>query len=204
MTGNSKKSKDTMSYKRIEELVILCKQGDKEAILELIDTYKNLISKCSTSYFIKGYDDEDLLQIAKIAIIKATEKYDITKGANFTGFLEIFLRNTFTTLINKKENTVFTTSINKMVFEDDTMAREYAEALISDENLEEDFIHQEQIAALRKALDKLTKEERELLLAAHSGYGGVKEYAKKSGKSYAKCRYRWNKAFEKIKNLMPD
>lgn len=189
-----------MSYKRIEELVILCKQGDRNALEELINTYQRLIGKYTNTYFIKGYEDEDLSQVAKLAIIQAIQKYDITKGANFTGFLDIVLRNTFTSIINKKSNTEGTVSLNNILYDDN--AKEYMDIFADDENIEESFEYKEQRLQLREALNKLSQDEREILIAAYGGYGVLKEYAKKTGRSYASCRYRKIRALEKIRKIL--
>lgn len=191
-----------MSYKRIEELVILGKQGDKNALDELISTYEKLIRKYTTNYFIKGYDEEDLEQIAKMAVIQAVEKYDISKGANFTGFVDIVIRNTFITMINKKENSVNTVSLNKIVYDDGEDFKEYMDILIDDTNIEENFEYKEQKLELLKALNRLSQEDREILTSTYGEYGGLKEYAKRKGKTYASCRYKRDRALEKVKGIL--
>ena len=191
-----------MPYKRIEELVILSKQGDKVAMEELINTYQKLIRRYTDTYFIKGYNDDDISQIAKMAIIQAVQKYDISKKANFTVFVDVFLRNTFTTMINKKENTICTHSLNVIVYADSEDIKEYQDILIDDMDLEEDTVRQEERILLRQALKKLAHDEREILIVAYSGHGALKQYANIRGITYKQARYKRDKIMEKVYKLM--
>lgn len=193
-----------MSYKKIKELIIQSKQGDKKAMEELINTYQKLIKKYTTTYFIKGYEDEDLEQIANMALIQAVKKYDIDNKANFTGFLDVFLRNTFTTMINKKVNTINTYSLNTIVYDDSEDTKEYIDILIDDMNLEEDTVRKEERILLRQALNKLSMDEREVLLAAYSGHGKLKEYAKENGITYKQGRYKRDKALKRVCKLISE
>ena len=53
----------------LNELIIRGKKGDKLAIAEIVSIYEGLIHKYSTSFFINGYDVEDLKQVARSVII---------------------------------------------------------------------------------------------------------------------------------------
>ena len=188
-----------MSYSKIKELVRESKCGSKVAMGELIKTYDKMIRRYVTSYFVKGYDEDDLEQIARITLMKAVNSYKEDTGANFTGFLDVVLRNTFNTMINKKENTVCTVSLNSIVKDDCNESREYLELLESNVSIEEDFEHKESKVRLRKRLRLLSQEEREIIIAAHSGHGALKSYGERKGLTYASCVYKKNRVLEKLK-----
>lgn len=191
-----------MSYEKIKALIIQSKLGDEDAINELIATYDKLIKRYVDTYFIKGYDDEDLLQIVKLTIIQAAKKYDTEKPGNFTSFLDVYLRNTFTTMINKKENTVYTVSLNKIMYEESGDIKEYVHILVDDMNVLEDTVYKDEKMRLRQALDKLSAEDRELIIVAFSGHGKLKEYANRKGISYRQARYGRDRVLEMVRREM--
>lgn len=184
-----------MSYKRIANLVGLSKQGDKQALGELLECYEEMIKGYGRRYFFVGYESEDLEQIARMKIIEVIDKYDITTGANFTGFIDKVLKNTFNGMLNKTDNVEHKASLNKVNEE----GIELWEMLQDDFNLENYIIGNEKIEKLNYILSKLSEEERKILFVSCSSYGGLKEYAKESGLSYATCRYRRDRVLDKVR-----
>ena len=67
----------------LNELIIRGKKGDKLAIAEIVSIYEGLIHKYSTSFFINGYDVEDLKQVARSVIIESISKFDGDHGSEF-------------------------------------------------------------------------------------------------------------------------
>lgn len=187
-----------MSYEKITELIVKSKNGDKDSISELIGTYENLIKKYVAHYFINGYEDEDLEQIAKLAVVEAIKIYDITKGANFTGFLDKVLRNKFVNLISKKSNQQVNISLQK----ENEEGTELQEILVDDFNIEQNYIDNEERERLKVALQTLTDEERAIIYAAYKGYGGLKEYSRVMKISYRVCGYKRDKILNKLKKEM--
>ncbi len=70
-----------------KELIVLAKQGDEDALTELIIRYTPLLKRVIAPYKIVGTDRDDLLQEATIALIKAVKHYNEEKGQSFSTFL---------------------------------------------------------------------------------------------------------------------
>ncbi len=70
-----------------KDLIVLAKNGDEEALTQLIVNYTPLLKKVIAPYKIVGADRDDLLQEATIALIKAVKHFSPDKGQTFSTFL---------------------------------------------------------------------------------------------------------------------
>lgn len=75
-----------------EQLVLLAKEGNSEAELELFNKYRSLINKYSRGYFLVGGDIEDLIQEGMIGLYKAIKNYSQEKDASFATFASLCIR----------------------------------------------------------------------------------------------------------------
>ena len=102
----------------LTKVIERAKQGDKEAKEIIIERYKPLTYKMSAEFFIRGYDREDLIQIGYISILKAIEQFDLSKGQNFTSYVQYSLRNNFYSMVRDKYKEKYdslTEDINKFI-----------------------------------------------------------------------------------------
>lgn len=187
-----------MSMDDIGVLISQSKQGDEDAIKRLLCKYEPLIKKYSTHYFIKGYDEEDLEQIAKMAVFNGINKFDDKNGANFTGFVNVIIRNSILTLLNKRENKIVFSSLESVNEE----GHEFKEMFLDDFDLEGSYIEKEDMSRLKYELNKLGYEDRRLLIMSFEGYGGLKKYSEITNTSYFACRRKRDKLVEKIRKKL--
>ncbi len=75
-----------MTEKRDEELVMLYRRGNAEAVDILMDRYKLLVRRISRARFLIGGDEEDLIQEGMIGLYKAVRDYEEGQGASFKTF----------------------------------------------------------------------------------------------------------------------
>lgn len=76
-----------------EQLALLAKNFDEEAINELFARYKNLVNAIARSYFLIGGDIEDIVQEGMIGLYKAIRSYTPDKKASFKTFANICIRH---------------------------------------------------------------------------------------------------------------
>lgn len=70
-----------------DELALLAQKGNDDAITALIVRYKPFIKMVARKYFIyRGVDSDDLVQEATLALIKAVQHHDASKGTKFKSF----------------------------------------------------------------------------------------------------------------------
>lgn len=76
------------------ELIKKAKNGDNEAIEKLLNEHKQLVNFVTRKYFLVGGDNDDLLQEGMIALCKAINSYDETKGVSFATYAKTVIENT--------------------------------------------------------------------------------------------------------------
>ena len=69
-------NENNIKRKTDEELVILAKNNDAEAIETLMERYKSVVKAVTHSLYLSGGDSEDLLQEGMVGIFKAIATYN--------------------------------------------------------------------------------------------------------------------------------
>ena len=72
---------------------------------ELLEKWEPKVQKFLQTTFVTGMDREDIAQELRIAIIKAADHYDDSKGVIFHTYLHTVMVNTLRTLISKAQKT---------------------------------------------------------------------------------------------------
>ena len=95
-----------------ESLVQLAKNGNKDAMNEVIERYKIDAKRMARSYFIMDGDSEDLIQEAMIGVYNAVLNYN--GETNFKTFANLCIKRRLITVLKKslgKKNLPLSTSI---------------------------------------------------------------------------------------------
>lgn len=82
-----------------EELVALAKNGDKEAVVRLLQRYHYFVRLKANSYFLAGGDGEDLMQEGYIGLYKAIRDYEYGRSTSFRSFAELCVTRQIITAI---------------------------------------------------------------------------------------------------------
>ncbi len=69
-----------------KSLLQLIKQGDANAMEQLLERYKSMVNALARPYFIVGGDYEDLTQEGMIGLYRAINSYDVNEGASFSTY----------------------------------------------------------------------------------------------------------------------
>ncbi|SHK17787.1 RNA polymerase sigma factor, sigma-70 family [Clostridium cavendishii DSM 21758] len=182
----------------LKNRLIEAKDGDKKAILEIIEMYKPLVYKFSLHYFIVGYTDEDLRQISYQAILKSIKMYEVGKVGNFTMYVKASILNNLNVLVRNTMKLKGVTSLN--VTNDEGF--ELMDNLEADTNIEEEYVYKEKIENLRKALSNFTEEEKEFILFIYSkNSGAIAEYSRIKDVDYRKCIKMRDDILKRLRNI---
>lgn len=76
--------------------------GDEEAINQLVKSNLRFVVRISKRYMNKGLPLQDLINEGNIGLIKAAEKFDYTKGCNFTTYAVWCIRQSILKALNKQ------------------------------------------------------------------------------------------------------
>ena len=160
ITLNYCKNKTYFKQESLLEILQNAKMNDSKSMLYLINKYKPLILKYSTSYILKNYEKNDLIQIGSIAVIKATQKYDISHGENYIDcYIINSIKNSYRNLARTQIKYSSESSLNITLDEHDDI-----ESLLKDDyNLENDIIKNMQHLELKNILNSLTDDEFNLI-----------------------------------------
>lgn len=76
-----------------EELVELCKGGDKQALNDIIEANIGLVRKLMQRYYVNSNNEDDIVQIGYLGIMEAAKKYDKNNihKAKFSTFMAYYI-----------------------------------------------------------------------------------------------------------------
>ncbi len=150
--------------KKIFNILYKAKNSDKNSILFLIEKYQPLIRKYAFKYKIKNFDKDYLIQIGKISIITAINKYDLSKGGEYIdAYIINSIKNSFKNLARNQIKYNNESSLNISIDEDTEI-----ESILSDSfNLEEHIINSNMKMLLKNILKTLSPNEYELIKIAY-------------------------------------
>ena len=107
-----------------EDLIILIKSGDKDALEFMINKYKELVNMKVSKYFMIGSEKEDIVQEGLIGLYKAIKGYDFDKQNSFKTFANMCIERQLITAIkssNRQKHMPLNSylSLNASAYEND-------------------------------------------------------------------------------------
>jgi RNA polymerase sporulation-specific sigma factor len=76
-----------------QRLFRLCRQGDMDARSKLIEHNLRLVAHIVKKYYTTHKEQDDLISIGTIGLIKAIDSFDVTNGARFATYAGKCLQN---------------------------------------------------------------------------------------------------------------
>ncbi len=180
--------------------VTRAKSGDKKAMEEVIISFKPFVIKTALSTYIKGYDMEDLIQIGEMSIIKAVNMFDNLKSNSFITYVTNAIKINFYELIRKNIKSASVCSLNSVNKE----GYEIIDSLVSEENIEDEIIKEEENMDLKRALSLLKAEDKEIIYYFYFQKKTLQEYRKEKGIGYRTAVDRKKRALGKLKKILKE
>lgn len=84
----------------MEELLQRAKNGDNQAVTEIMQSYKGLVLSVANRFYLVCGTKDDLLQEGMIGIYNAIKNFDENKGT-FPAFVELCVRSQIKTAVTK-------------------------------------------------------------------------------------------------------
>lgn len=182
----------------MKDLIIKAKQGDKNSLEEIIRRFKPLINNTAISFYIYGYEDEDIKQIATLAIIKAVNKFNIALSESFPSYVKETVRNSIYKEIDKATKIYFKNKISREI----ASFIDVKEIIDENINIQEDYIKKEGKEDLEKAISLLKEEDRNLLKELYMENKTLKKYCEDNNIEYYKGRYIKDKIIKTLKETL--
>ena len=152
----------------------LAGQGDLEARNILIERNLRLVAHIMKKYYAQTADQEDLISIGTIGLIKGISTFDASKGTRLATYAARCVENEILMHFRAQKKTAQDVSLSEYIETGkEGNALSLMEVVSSDEDLFDDLSTREMCGKLRKAMvEYLTEREREILTMRY-GLGGT-------------------------------
>ena len=171
-----------MDFKNINKLIVLAKNGNKQALIELFDNYLPFINNFLKTVANDSYEFEDLKQECYLTLIKCLEKYDDTTYP-FTSYYIKSCKNNVYSFIKTNRNIC----IDHYDFVEDSV------------DLDSVVVHKLNLDKLKLALAYLKPEERRIIIDYFYNNLSLIEMSAKYNLKYITLVKRKNKVLQKLK-----
>lgn len=182
----------------MKELIIKAKQGDKNALEEILNKFQPLVNKTVISFYIYGYDFDDIRQIATLGIINAVNKFDTTLSESFPSYVKETVRNSIYKEIEKATKNYYKDKESKEI----ATFIDVKDIIDEEIDIQEDYIKKDKKKSLEKAISLLKEEDRKLLKALYIESKTLKSYSEDKNIEYYKARYMKDKVIKTLKETL--
>ena len=139
------------------KLVIRAKEGDCDAVADILDRLKPLLISSIRRYFNDYRQYDDLIQDGNLMVVESINDFDPSKGVHFLGYIKSKLRFMY---LNKHKIRVHS-SLNKTIGEGSV---EIVDLLVSEgKDIVQMLADDEDLNILKRTMDKLTKRQRQVI-----------------------------------------
>ena len=155
----------------------LSAQGDLEARNVLIERNLRLVAHIMKKYYAQTSDQEDLISIGTIGLIKGITTFDASKGARLATYAARCVENEILMYFRSQKKSAQDVSLSDYIETgNDGTALSLMDVVGEDEDLLESISNRQRIQALHRAIDScLTDQERQVVLLRY-GVGGTKAH----------------------------
>ena len=186
----------------------LAAQGDLEARNVLIERNLRLVAHIMKKYYAQTDDQEDLISIGTIGLIKGISTFDPSKGARLATYAARCVENEILMYFRSQKKTAQDVYLSAYIETGkDDNALSLIEVVSSDEDLFDDLSTKEMCGKLYEAMEQcLTARERQIVTMRY-GLGGRKqltqrEIAKQCGISRSYVSRIEKKALQKLEEAL--
>lgn len=184
------------------------RQGDALAREKLIEHNLRLVAHIVKKYYTSNKNQEDLISVGTIGLIKAIDSYDIENGTKFATYAGKCLQNEILMYFRAQRKTANEVSINETIdIDKDGNPLTYIDIIASEDTIADDLdIKMKSAKALKIINNELSDREKDIIVMRY-GIGKERaitqrEIAKKLGISRSYVSRIEKGALEKINELL--
>ena len=185
-------------------------QGDLEARNILIERNLRLVAHIMKKYYAQTADQEDLISIGTIGLIKGIETFDASKGARLATYAARCVENEILMYFRSQRKSSQDVSLSDYIETGtDGAALALMDVISDEEDLLDRVSNRQELRRLCAAIDKvLTPQEKQVIIARYGLGGGVpqrqREVAKRTGISRSYVSRIEKRALEKLKTALEE
>ncbi len=191
-----------------EHYLRLSAQGDLTARNILIERNLRLVAHIMKKYYAQAAEQEDLISIGTIGLIKGITTFDPDKGARLATYAARCVENEILMYFRSQRKSSQDVSLSDYIETgNDGAALSLMDVISDDEDLSEKISNREQIHQIRQLLDTcLTEQERQVICMRYGLRGSKphrqREVAQATGISRSYVSRIEKRALEKLRNAM--
>ena len=180
--------------------------GDPEARNVLIERNLRLVAHIMKKYYAQASDQEDLLSIGTIGLIKGIETFNLSKGARLATYAARCVENEILMYFRSQKKSAGDLSLSDCIETGkDGSALSVQDVVASEEDLFEDLSRKEEAQRLHRAIESCLTEREQRVVRLRYGLGGQKplrqqEVARELGISRSYVSRIEKKALEKLRS----
>lgn len=188
----------------------LSAQGDIEARNILIERNLRLVAHIMKKYYAQTADQEDLISIGTIGLIKGISTFDASKGARLATYAARCVENEILMYFRSQKKSSQDVSLSDFIETgNDGTALALMDVVGEEEDLLESISARERIDQLRKAVDTVLNDQERQVILLRYGLGGhrasrQREVAEMLGISRSYVSRIEKKALGKLRRVMED
>ena len=186
----------------------LAAEGDMDARNVLIERNLRLVAHIMKKYYTLTSDQEDLVSIGTIGLIKGISTFDASKGARLATYAARCVENEILMHFRSQKKTAQDVSLSDFIETgSDGAALSLMDVVAEDEDLLEQISGREQRAQVRRAVDAVLTEQERQVICLRYGLDGVKasrqrEVAQMLGISRSYVSRIEKRALEKLRKAL--
>ncbi|MBQ8796799.1 MAG: RNA polymerase sporulation sigma factor SigK [Oscillospiraceae bacterium] len=183
----------------------LSAQGDLDARNILIERNLRLVAHIMKKYYAQTADQEDLISIGTIGLIKGIESFDVSKGTRLATYAARCVENEILMYFRSQKKSSQDVSLSDYIETGtDGAALALMDVVSDDEDLLERVSTRQDLRKLCKAVDAVLTDQERMVIIARYGLGGgapmrQREVAKLTGISRSYVSRIEKKALEKLR-----
>ena len=186
----------------------LAAEGDMEARNVLIERNLRLVAHIMKKYYAVTSDQEDLISIGTIGLIKGISTFDASKGARLATYAARCVENEILMHFRSQKKSAQDVSLSDLIETgDDGAALSLMDVVGEEEDLLEAISNRAQVAKVRKAVETALSDQERQVILLRFGLGGVKasrqrEVAQMLGISRSYVSRIEKRALEKLRQAL--
>ena len=188
----------------------LAAQGDLEARNILVERNLRLVAHIMKKYYAQAADQEDLISIGTIGLIKAIGTFDVSKGARLATYAARCIENEILMHFRSQRKSAQDVSLSDYIETGaDGAALSLMDVVGEDDDLLETISTREQVAKLRQAVEATLTEQEKQVVTLRYGLNGCppsrqREVAQTIGISRSYVSRIEKKALEKLRAVLEE
>lgn len=197
-----------LSAEEERRYLALAAQGDLEARNILIERNLRLVAHIMKKYYAQTSDQEDLISIGTIGLIKGIATFDPDKGIRLATYAARCIENEILMYFRSQRKSSQDVSLSDYIETGtDGAALSLMDVLSEDDDLLEELSLRESAAQVRKAVDKCLTDQERLVIRLRYGLGAERpmrqrEVAQVAGISRSYVSRIEKRALEKLRSAL--